>query len=938
MSGDAAGTLDPMRSPRRCLVLAFLVGLGALASATASADPPAPAVVPAVVIAEAEKLDAEADRLYRADRLDEALAVAERQLALTEKGLGPSDLHTATARSNVGGLWLAKGDYLKAEPLLQEAVTVFDGAVGAPERDHAAALHNLAILDKARGRSREARALLERAVAILSAARPPLPQALASSYSELAVMIASPDQALALLDKAIAIQEKSGPEGELARSLLRKGEMFRRLARPGTEELLARGLELAERSLGPESNAAATARLTIGRLFRGAGTAGFVQGDHFYQAAYDTLVKTVGPLHPELANVMGDWAILKQLEGDLAAAIDLRRRADAIDERYLGLLLNDGSEEDKLAYSAKVFHRTEEAVQLSLTLGLRSVEARRLAFSMVLRRKGRVLDALLDERLSLQRHARPEDQPLLARLTRARSDLAAAVLRGPRGDRAGYPGTIAVLEKQEREAEAAAAALSASYRGALRTPTLEDVAAAIPEGGVLVEIAHLKPFATSGRADIAMPEQYVTFVLLRDGTVYELQMHDASTVDAIARQLRLALASPDRRDVRDLGQRLYFATLAGLEDVLRPFHDVFLAPDGALNLIPFGALVDARGEWLIRQHAFTYLSSGRDLLRLSTHTPSAGGPVVVANPSYDEAGAPARLRGARPGARGLSASDLSRMRFPPLPGTQREAEAIQSILPAATVLTGDRATKAALRALRSPSVLHIATHGFAIPGDAASSVAGSRGLELAAPAPARGSGGAPYIDPRLLSGIALAGANLHRADDDGVLSALEAEGLTLDGTRLVVLSACETGVGDLVHGEGVYSLRRSFAQAGAETQVMSLWQVDDGATTGLMSGYYRKLFREGKGRGEALREQQLAMLDDPATAHPFYWASFTVAGDPSPIGEATGLPPPLRVEPSARGCACDLTAGGEGAPGLVAVLVLALGLRRRRVGGVVFER
>jgi len=100
-----------------------------------------------------------------------------------------------------------------------------------------------------------------------------------------------------------------------------------------------------------------------------------------------------------------------------------------------------------------------------------------------------------------------------------------------------------------------------------------------------------------------------------------------------------------------------------------------------------------------------------------------------------------------------------------------------------------------------------------------------------------------------------------------------------------------------------------------------------------MSGYYRKLFREGKGRGEALREQQLAMLDDPATAHPFYWASFTVAGDPSPIGEATGLPLRLRVEPSARGCACDLTAGGEGAGGVVAALVLALGLRRRR-GGV----
>ena len=134
-------------------------------------------------------------------------------------------------------------------------------------------------------------------------------------------------------------------------------------------------------------------------------------------------------------------------------------------------------------------------------------------------------------------------------------------------------------------------------------------------------------------------------------------------------------------------------------------------------------------------------------------------------------------------------------------------------------------------------------------------------------------------NPLLRSGLALAGANRRgERADDGILTALEASGLNLWGTKLVVLSACDTGVGEVRNGEGVYGLRRSFVLAGAESMLMSLWPVSDLTTRELMTGYYKNL-KQGLGRGESLRRVQLEMLKRPNRRHPFYWASFIQSGD-----------------------------------------------------------
>jgi CHAT domain-containing protein len=286
-----------------------------------------------------------------------------------------------------------------------------------------------------------------------------------------------------------------------------------------------------------------------------------------------------------------------------------------------------------------------------------------------------------------------------------------------------------------------------------------------------------------------------------------------------------------------------------------------------LNLIPFGALVDEQGHYLIELYSFSYLTSGRDLLRMHEPRQSKSSPLVIANPSFGDQPVPestAKTNNAAKTIRNsakrrgvVTGNDLSEVYFAPLRATGEEAHSIQALFPDARVLTQAEATESALKQVAAPRILHIATHGFFLQDNSSARIE----------------------NPLLRSGLALSGANSrHSGNDDGILTALEASGLNLWGTKLVVLSACDTGVGEVHNGEGVYGLRRAFVLAGAESLVMSLWPISDYTTRQLMTSYYQNL-KQGMGRGEALRQVQLDMLKKKPLLHPFYWANFIQAGE-----------------------------------------------------------
>jgi len=292
---------------------------------------------------------------------------------------------------------------------------------------------------------------------------------------------------------------------------------------------------------------------------------------------------------------------------------------------------------------------------------------------------------------------------------------------------------------------------------------------------------------------------------------------------------------------------VYRFVIGPLRQSLGNATHLIVSPDGALNLVPFEALVDERGGFLIERYATSYVTSGRDLLRMQiSHLPSTH-PVILADPSFGE---PARRTTAAP------------TYFAPLAATGLEAEAIKEFFPDATLLVRGEATKIRLQQVKAPTILHIASHGF-FRDD------GPHVETMAAPAG----------NPLLRSGLVLAGANQSPGgSSDGILTALEASGLDLWGTRLVTLSACDTGVGVVRNGEGVYGLRRAFVLAGAETVVMNLWPVSDYVARDVVVAYYAGL-HVGLGRGEALRNAKLLMMKRRNREHPYFWAGLIASGE-----------------------------------------------------------
>jgi CHAT domain-containing protein len=268
-----------------------------------------------------------------------------------------------------------------------------------------------------------------------------------------------------------------------------------------------------------------------------------------------------------------------------------------------------------------------------------------------------------------------------------------------------------------------------------------------------------------------------------------------------------------------------------------------------------------------------------------------GGPAFddVTSPSESTSApsAAAGLRGAAtPDVAAAPCGSLQTLRFQPLDGTLQEVKELAGLWPGSLGLPETRiGRQAGEEAFKRDApryrVLHLATHGFFLDGTC---------LPASSPTTTRGVGGlaaATAGNPLLLSGLALAGANrraLARPDeDDGILTAEEVAMLDLHGVEWAVLSACDTGVGEIKAGEGVFGLRRAFQVAGARTVVMSLWSVEDQATRAWMRALYEGRFQKKLSTADAVHQASLAVLRDRRargqSTLPFFWAAFVAAGD-----------------------------------------------------------
>jgi CHAT domain-containing protein len=248
---------------------------------------------------------------------------------------------------------------------------------------------------------------------------------------------------------------------------------------------------------------------------------------------------------------------------------------------------------------------------------------------------------------------------------------------------------------------------------------------------------------------------------------------------------------------------------------------------------------------------------------------------------------------ARRGSSVETCGSLQAASFQPLEGTLQEVRALSDIWTSnpvtgsegTRILVGREANEARFkREAPGSRVLHLATHGFFLNGTCPAGPSGTRAVGGVAK-----SGGRPLRldNPLRLAGLALAGANRRASarpdEDEGILTAQEVASLNLEGVEWAVLSACDTGVGEIKAGEGASGLRRAFQVAGARTVIMSLWSVDDQATRDWMRALYEGRFQQKLSTADAVQAANLAMLrarrSTGQSTEPFYWAAFVAVGD-----------------------------------------------------------
>jgi CHAT domain-containing protein len=365
---------------------------------------------------------------------------------------------------------------------------------------------------------------------------------------------------------------------------------------------------------------------------------------------------------------------------------------------------------------------------------------------------------------------------------------------------------------------------------------------------------------------------------------------------------------------------LYQKVIGPMESSLAGAATLYLVPDGKLTVAPISALIDGQGHYVLESRGVSYVDSWRDIYTsvfYGSAPPTSA--IIVADPDFNLA-----FHGDQP-----AAPNVHRPIFKPLPGAEAEAADTAKELGVAAdrVLTGKAARQWLVQSLESPEVLHFATHS--VPH-----------LNWKPPAPAYSLFEFPEPTdtefPLLESVIALAGANRpQQGIEDGLLTGLEVGSLHLDGTRLAVLSSCESGQGSVVDGQGVLGLRAAFSLAGAQATVMTLWPVDDTAGRQFMQFFYARL---DKGPAEAVRLAQQQMLATAQYKNPFFWSGYVVSASPvrktmqsierkaPPPANATTQKPEVFVTPNCYDITARLAPVGD-TGGMVDV--------RLRIGGVV---
>jgi CHAT domain-containing protein/tetratricopeptide (TPR) repeat protein len=839
---------------------------------------------------------------------------------LFEKGLDtlrkkPGVNHPAYSASLVAYAFLQAdlGHYSAAEKLYDESGKLLREQLGEQHPVYSTFLNNRAALYTAMGNVTVAEADHRKALELKRKIYGPDALTVGASLRNLArlVSIRNPTEGEKLFQEAVDLYTKNpkAPPFDFTSALLGLAESERnRGSLAAARETLQHASDVAEKGLGtkhPLYAAVLRDRALVHQSSRE-----YAEAEKLLQQAIAIVQETQGENHPDLARYLQRLAAVYDQAGDYRTAEPLYRRSLAISDRTLAEMLTVGSEANKAAVLANLEDPVSSLLAFQRRAGDQLPAARALAFEAVARRKGRLVDQVHDWGQSLREntdagirdrfHQRETLLACQASLTLALGfrDLKPAVVGSCALPGTGLDGryerllhelrtnwtdvlgkqalqAVGVLKQRVDTLEAGLSRDLPQFASVIRPATIEDIRLRLQPGELLIELV---AYVDAGR-------RYGAFVLDRPGDLRWVDVGPASPMDRAAQDLIAAAndwsASLSRKEIRgaDSASETARDALGTLSKQLSPLiaswaqkKDVSrlrIAPDGMLNLVPFAALSDARGHFLVERFAISYVSAGRDLAGASESNHAGGQMIVAVSPGS----------GAKPPASiGPMAAAFRSDRLERLVGAELEARDVQKWVPRAKQLGEGEATEQRIKQLHRPALLHIVGHGIVRGNEDCQTAPESPGCKLAG------------IDPAArvmsLSAIVLEEAYGRggNSTQDGLLTALELQTLDLQGSEMLVLSQCRMADGVPSSGEGVFGMRRAASIAGVRTFVAPLWQIADTTQLSLMDRFYKEL-SAGNGRAEALRQAQLQLLRSPGTANFLQWAPVILSGDPSPLSK-----------------------------------------------------
>jgi len=802
-----------------------------------------------------------------------AQQLLERALKMSEKVSGADNTDVASALGRLGKLYADKGNYVAARPLLERALRINEKVYGPEHPFIATELNDLATLVSEQGDYSMARKLHERALNLFEKAYGPSAEQVATSLNNIAAQYSGEGNYAAaqpLDERALAIKEKIyGPNhpvvaislNNLALDYVYQG----RYASAGP--LLERAIRIDERALGPEDSVLAMLLGNLGYYYRL--QADYAPARRFYERALTITEKALGPDHPQVANRLINLATVDWQQQDHQAARDRLLRAGHILDTQTRVLLPTLSLAEQSAFiSAQVSPQTARLLQTS---GDGATLVR--AYGLVFRWKGLLVESLRQQTALARLMDDPAYKPTVERLRALRAQVAGWYLKAGSVPFAQWTQQNDNLtrEKEAIERELARVPTRAALDDPLRNVDLQAFRAMLESDETLIDIYSNVVFS----GDAQRGEHYVAVVTSRsEGPVF-VDLGATSTINKAVSRWRSAVLDQGEatNEWSDLAALLWKPLRSALPKDARK---LWISPDGELSRFPWQLLFADNPD--TAQLLLSQTDSPRALFSLHQKTRRViggqeGRLLLAGDIDFN-----ARPGDKKPDMQGSGS-------FNPLPATALEVRALEKLARSAhldvMLLTGQQATKGAVvEKLKSARYAHLATHGFFYAETEASSRVqqiASRGVETATTIK-------DVRNPLVESGLALAGANERDSstfEARGLLTAEELVGLDLSNIDLVMLSACDTGRGEQITGQGVMGLRASIAASGARSVIMSLWKVPDESTSRLMQAFYTNLWQKKMPPSVALQRAQQSIREDPSGRFkaPIHWAGWVLAGE-----------------------------------------------------------